>query len=228
MSRDWLKLGEYNALCDVCGLKRKSGQLIERWDGFMVCKPTIKPGCWEMRHPQDLIRPIPEGPKIPWSRPDPGSVNGSGVINTGQVDLTPDDPDDGVTIPTPSGYTAPDDVDGSSSYIPPEADATSPDIGIEFCRITDPGDYIEDGPSGNSTPATYVVGGVLKFTVQPSNVSADIAMSPAVKVSLVDAVGDVLTAFVGSITVAFYNNPSSATLGGTLTATAVAGVATFL
>lgn len=37
----------------------------------MVCRPAIKPGCWEVRHPQELIRPIPDQPALPWSRPDP-------------------------------------------------------------------------------------------------------------------------------------------------------------
>ena len=71
MTNSWWKSGEWNALCDVCGFKRKSGQLTERWDGLMVCRPTVKAGCWEMRHPQDLIRPIPDQPKLPWTRPEP-------------------------------------------------------------------------------------------------------------------------------------------------------------
>ena len=70
MTRSWWKSGAWNALCDVCGLKRKSDQLTERWDGFMVCKPTVKAGCWEMRHPQDLIRPIADTQKLPWTRPE--------------------------------------------------------------------------------------------------------------------------------------------------------------
>lgn len=37
----------------------------------MVCRPSIKPGCWEPRHPQELIRPIPDDPKLPWTRPEP-------------------------------------------------------------------------------------------------------------------------------------------------------------
>lgn len=32
----------------------------------MVCDKD-----WEMRHPQDLIRPIPEQQKLPWTRPEP-------------------------------------------------------------------------------------------------------------------------------------------------------------
>lgn len=36
----------------------------------MVCKPTIRPGCWETRHPQELVRPLPEQQKLPWTRPE--------------------------------------------------------------------------------------------------------------------------------------------------------------
>lgn len=31
----------------------------------MVCSKD-----WEMRHPQELIRPLPEQPKQPWTRPE--------------------------------------------------------------------------------------------------------------------------------------------------------------
>lgn len=71
MRNTWWKSGEWNALCDVCGLKRKSSQLTERWDHLMVCAPTVKPGCWELRHPQELIRPIPDMAPLPWTRPEP-------------------------------------------------------------------------------------------------------------------------------------------------------------
>lgn len=60
------KSGEWNALCDVCGLKYKSSELQKRWDGMMVCKQD-----YEVRHPQDYMRG-PRGEKgIPWSRPEP-------------------------------------------------------------------------------------------------------------------------------------------------------------
>lgn len=70
MKRNWFKSGEYNAICDVCGFKRKDNQLIPRWDGLMVCSPIVKQGCWEPRHPQDFIRPIPDQKALPWTRPE--------------------------------------------------------------------------------------------------------------------------------------------------------------
>lgn len=57
--------GQYNAICDVCGLEYKSGQLRKRWDGLIVCDYDF-----EQRHPQDLIRVRSETPSVPWSRPE--------------------------------------------------------------------------------------------------------------------------------------------------------------
>lgn len=63
MSR--LKLGTWNAYCDVCAGKFKADQLKKRWDGFMVCDKD-----WETRHPQDFLRGVEEtSNKLPWTRP---------------------------------------------------------------------------------------------------------------------------------------------------------------
>lgn len=43
----------------------KASTLKLRWDGLMVC-----PQDWEIRHPQELIRPIPDQSKLPWTRPE--------------------------------------------------------------------------------------------------------------------------------------------------------------
>lgn len=74
MAKTWWKQGDWNALCDVCARKRKSSDLIERWDHLMVCKPSVKMGCWEPQHPQNLQHPIPDDPPIPWSNPEPADV----------------------------------------------------------------------------------------------------------------------------------------------------------
>jgi hypothetical protein len=62
--KDYLKIGDHNAFCDVCGFKYKASELRKRWDGMMVCSSDF-----EMRHPQEFIRSIPEKPAPPWSRP---------------------------------------------------------------------------------------------------------------------------------------------------------------
>ncbi len=67
----------------------------------------------------------------------------------------------------------------------------------------------------------------LAFGVQPSNVAAGSAITPAVQVRLVDAFGNTSTGATDSITVALGANGTGGTLSGTVTVAAVAGVATF-
>jgi hypothetical protein len=64
--RDYLKLGDWNCLCDICGFKFKGSELRPRWDGFMCCKDD-----WEPRPKQEFIRGIKEKQSTPFSRPDP-------------------------------------------------------------------------------------------------------------------------------------------------------------
>lgn len=66
IKRTWYKTGSWNAICDVCGEKHKADKLLTRWDGLKVCPP-----CWEIRHPQDFIKPIKERNSVPWTRPRP-------------------------------------------------------------------------------------------------------------------------------------------------------------
>lgn len=65
MRTTWWESGDWNAICDVCGFKFKASQLRLRWDGLRVCDTD-----WESRHPQELIRPIPDQPALPWTRPE--------------------------------------------------------------------------------------------------------------------------------------------------------------
>ncbi len=67
----------------------------------------------------------------------------------------------------------------------------------------------------------------LHFAVEPSTVVAGAAIAPAVQVQVRDTFQNVVTSSTASVTMAFSANPGSATLGGTLTQPAVAGVATF-
>ena len=60
-----LSLGDWNALCDVCGFKFKSCDLKKRWDGLYVCKED-----WEPRHPSDFYKGPKEDTSILWSRPE--------------------------------------------------------------------------------------------------------------------------------------------------------------
>ncbi len=65
MKKNWWISGEWNAICDVCGFKFKASQLRQRWDGLRVCSED-----WETRHSQELIRPMRDQAKLPWTRPE--------------------------------------------------------------------------------------------------------------------------------------------------------------
>ena len=67
----------------------------------------------------------------------------------------------------------------------------------------------------------------LVFTSAPANTTAGSAFAPTIVVTAKDALGNVATGFTGAVTLAFGTNPGTATLSGTTTVTAVAGVATF-
>jgi hypothetical protein len=74
-----------------------------------------------------------------------------------------------------------------------------------------------------SGPATQLV-----FTVQPPpTTSAGAAITPAVQVTAMDALGNTATGFSGIVTIAIGANPGTGTLSGTTTVVAVAGVAIF-
>ena len=77
--------------------------------------------------------------------------------------------------------------------------------------------------SATGTPAAA---SKLGFTVQPVTTTAGSAI-PAVTVAAQDLFGNLYPSFTGSVTVTLGANPGGATLSGTTTATAVAGVATF-
>jgi hypothetical protein len=68
---------------------------------------------------------------------------------------------------------------------------------------------------------------LLAFTVQPSTATTNANISPAVKVTVRDALGNTATGFNGNITVAIGANPGGGTLSGTRTLAAVNGVASY-
>jgi hypothetical protein len=67
----------------------------------------------------------------------------------------------------------------------------------------------------------------LAFLVNPSDVTTMAPMTPAVQVALVDTLSGIVRGADDSVTVALRMNASGATLSGTTTVRAVAGVATF-
>jgi hypothetical protein len=63
--RNWLKLGDYNAICDSCGRKYKASTMKKRWDGLFVCEND-----YEIRHPQLSLRVRGDKMVVPIPRPD--------------------------------------------------------------------------------------------------------------------------------------------------------------
>ncbi len=80
-----------------------------------------------------------------------------------------------------------------------------------------------------SGPFNIVAGAAtqLTFSVQPTQTTAGVSITPAVKVTALDGLGNVATSYAGNVTVAIGVNPGGGTLSGTKTIAAVAGVATF-
>src|ERR1700722_10779095 len=68
-NRTFFKLGDYNAICRVCGFKRKASEMRLRWDGVYVCEQD-----WEIRQPQDFVRGLPEEVAPEWTQPEPPPV----------------------------------------------------------------------------------------------------------------------------------------------------------
>ena len=67
----------------------------------------------------------------------------------------------------------------------------------------------------------------LVFTVQPTTAVAGVALTPAIKVEIRDAFGNLNTAATSPVTLEVGTNPAAGTLSGTTTVTATAGVASF-
>lgn len=61
---DFLDLGDWNAVCSMCGRKRKASTLIKNWQGMYRCPEHDEP-----RQPQDFVRGIPDIQTAPWVQP---------------------------------------------------------------------------------------------------------------------------------------------------------------
>jgi hypothetical protein len=81
-------------------------------------------------------------------------------------------------------------------------------------------------PEAGVTPPPPA-GSRLAFTAQPHDAAAGSVITPAVQVTVLDKIGDVVTSFIGDVTIALDPNQTGATLTGTTTVTAADGVATF-
>jgi len=64
--QNWLKLGDWNAICDSCGRKFKASTMRKRWDGFFVCTEDF-----EIKHPQLSLKVHGDKQTVPIPRPEP-------------------------------------------------------------------------------------------------------------------------------------------------------------
>lgn len=64
-NNNYFKSGSWNVICDVCGFKFKSTQILKRWDGLMVCHED-----YEIDHPQKYLRVHETGESVPYVRQD--------------------------------------------------------------------------------------------------------------------------------------------------------------
>lgn len=62
--RDFLDLGDWNAVCSMCGRKRKASEMVRNWQGMFRC-----PEHNEARHPQEYVRAVPDIQTPPWVQP---------------------------------------------------------------------------------------------------------------------------------------------------------------
>lgn len=74
---DYLRLGDWNAQCYMCGRKFKASELIKTWQGYWVCRSD-----WEARQPQDFVKSIEEHMTPPWAQPQPEPDFVTGVCTT--------------------------------------------------------------------------------------------------------------------------------------------------
>lgn len=75
---DYVKHGDWNVICDRCGMKRKASECRTTWDNLFVCRDM----CWMPRHPQDFVEGIAEDQTVPIARPTVQATMGTTTVKT--------------------------------------------------------------------------------------------------------------------------------------------------
>ena len=88
---------------------------------------------------------------------------------------------------------------------------------------------IQSGSISQTFSATAIAGPAtsIEFQTQPAVSDADVVLSASPIIRALDAYGNVATTYTQAVTASLQTNPGAATLGGTATVSAVAGIATF-
>src|SRR6184192_2827592 len=150
-----------------------------------------------------------------------GAVDGTGAVDTtfhGAMTVTlGENPGRG----TLRGTRTVDAVRGVASF----ADLSINRAGTGYTLVaTATGVRGATSPTFAVAPATAAR---LAFTAQPHTATVDSVLKPPVQVTALDTLGNVATSFAADVTVALAANASGRALGGTPTARATSGVATF-
>jgi uncharacterized delta-60 repeat protein len=129
------------------------------------------------------------------------------------------------------------DVIARYAIVPPNGDWSSADNGsytvsMAGNQVTDDTLYVAGGPPplGNVTallPPPIGPAAQLAFSQQPTNAIAGQAISPGITVTVEDSGENVVATDNSSVTLSIASGPAGATPGGTLTANAINGMATF-
>ena len=128
-------------------------------------------------------------------------------------------------VATGGGSVAPTSGVSNASGLVQTTWTLGPTIGAQSIVATSgtlAGSPLTIGATGAAVVPTQV-----KFTTQPSNAAAGASIAPAIVVTAMDALNRTATTYTGNVTLSIGTNPGGATLGGTATVAAVAGVATF-
>ncbi len=72
-----MSTGNWNVICDRCGMKRKASDMRMTWDNLFVCADH----CWEPRQPQDFVEGRADDQTVEIARPDV-------VASTGETTLS--------------------------------------------------------------------------------------------------------------------------------------------
>lgn len=228
---DYLELGDWNAICSVCGRKYKASTMVKLpkglgapWGGdTYVCRRD-----WRPRQPQDFVKGIPEKMAAPWvqSPVDLSSINA--------IPLEADEDEADINVCTngaaPVIITIPD-----GTYLPVLTInlGTGPAVtvvinafggGVGLIETTSSSDACLPGSLTSVTinaPAIFTP--ELSYTEQPEGQLASLPMNDVVVELLINSSRS--TDFTGNVTIAI--GSGTGTLSGTLVVAAVAGLATF-
>jgi hypothetical protein len=104
-------------------------------------------------------------------------------------------------------------------------DLTLDKIGTGYTLVASSGTLA--GATSTPFDVTNANGTHLVFTTQPTDVTAGVAIAPAVVVTAQDALNNTVTSFTSNVTLALGTCPAGAALSGTPMVPAAAGIATF-